>query len=128
LRHGLLLLYQQQQLLVLLRMNLAACARYLTRARHRDATRHAGTAAGCTCCCAHCATSTPILRTAGGGWCYDAGDCYGRAHTTLGSSKQWASAANASGIIGNDCEQNPTFCSWNKVYVPSGLFLLVMHH
>lgn len=45
------------------------------------------------------------------------GDCYGRAHTTLGSSSQWASTATAVGMLDSDCGANPSFCNWNKVWM-----------
>lgn len=52
----------------------------------------------------------------GGGWCYDAGDCYGRAHTNLGSSTKWAATSSLSGLLSANCSTSP-FCNWNKVFM-----------
>jgi hypothetical protein len=41
----------------------------------------------------------------------------GRANTTLGSSKQWASAGSMSGALSNNCDTNPVFCNHTKVWM-----------
>lgn len=57
--------------------------------------------------------------SAGGGWCYDAGDCFGRSSTNLGSSKNYPATAKtvSGGIMSQDCDVNPQFCNWNFVYL-----------
>eukprot|EP01064_Diplonema_japonicum_P033817 TRINITY_DN6773_c0_g1_i1.p1 TRINITY_DN6773_c0_g1~~TRINITY_DN6773_c0_g1_i1.p1 ORF type:complete len:442 (+),score=72.56 TRINITY_DN6773_c0_g1_i1:70-1326(+) len=51
----------------------------------------------------------------GGGWCYDEMDCYGRAQTSLGSSKDWANGTTIHGLMNPDCHHNPDFCNFNRV-------------
>ena len=53
----------------------------------------------------------------GGGWCYDENDCWGRSQGQLGSSKDWPPTVGAGGIMSSDCNVNPTFCSFNRVYL-----------
>ena len=53
-----------------------------------------------------------------GGWCYSDGDCASRAKTGLGSSKYWASTGSMAGMLSNNCQSNPRFCNWNKVWMP----------
>jgi hypothetical protein len=53
----------------------------------------------------------------GGGWCYSEIDCYGRSKTTLGSSKAWPKSQCLGGPLAADCEANPLFCQYNRVYL-----------
>lgn len=52
----------------------------------------------------------------GGGWCYSLKDCWGRSNTTLGSSTQWVDSVQIGGILSPDCEVNPDFCNFNRVF------------
>jgi len=51
----------------------------------------------------------------GGGWCYDELDCWGRAHSNLGSSKKWPKTMLSGGLMSDDCKLNPDFCNVNRV-------------
>ena len=61
------------------------------------------------------------LFAEGGGWCWDAAECAQRATTDLGSSLNYSAVSNNPGEVGgitsSDCSINPTFCSFNKVYM-----------
>jgi len=54
----------------------------------------------------------------GGGWCYSEADCWGRSKTTLGSSLAWGSTMSAGGLLSDDCNVNPDFCQFNRVFLP----------
>lgn len=56
-----------------------------------------------------------IIFFQGGGWCYSEDDCWGRSKTALGSSKFWGPTMDMGGITSDDCNNNPTFCNWNRV-------------
>lgn len=56
-----------------------------------------------------------VLFFQGGGWCYNEYDCWGRSKTALGSSKSWGPTMDIGGIMSDDCNSNPTFCTWNRV-------------
>eukprot|EP00928_Gymnodinium_smaydae_P091011 TRINITY_DN74714_c0_g1_i1.p1 TRINITY_DN74714_c0_g1~~TRINITY_DN74714_c0_g1_i1.p1 ORF type:complete len:469 (-),score=49.11 TRINITY_DN74714_c0_g1_i1:166-1476(-) len=69
-----------------------------------------------------------IVHLQGGGWCVSIDDCFERAQTNLGSSKDFKSReakneflgwydGGAQGLLSNSCSINPDFCNWNKVYV-----------
>ena len=60
-----------------------------------------------------------MIHFEGGGWCYDAGDCFGRSSTNLGSSNNYPATAKtvSGGIMSQDCGVNPQFCNWNFVYL-----------
>ncbi|KAJ9466998.1 Pectin acetylesterase 9 [Diplonema papillatum] len=53
----------------------------------------------------------------GGGWCYDAHDCWERAQTFRGDSATWAPATSENGIMSQNCTINPAFCEYNIVYM-----------
>ena len=53
----------------------------------------------------------------GGGWCYDELDCWGRSNGNLGSSKGWAKTGSLGGLLSSDCEKNPDFCNFNRVWM-----------
>jgi len=53
----------------------------------------------------------------GGGWCYDAMDCWGRSYSSLGSSSSWPATMGVGGIMSDDCATNPDFCKYNRVYM-----------
>eukprot|EP00301_Raphidiophrys_heterophryoidea_P004999 c12133_g1_i2.p1 GENE.c12133_g1_i2~~c12133_g1_i2.p1 ORF type:complete len:432 (-),score=73.43 c12133_g1_i2:115-1410(-) len=54
----------------------------------------------------------------GGGWCYNEKDCSNRATGTLGSSRSYPFQMPAqSGLLSSDCNMNPEFCNFNKVYL-----------
>ena len=54
----------------------------------------------------------------GGGWCYDKVDCFGRSNSRLGSSKTWSPTVSAGGIMSDNCDVNPDFCNFHRVYMP----------
>jgi len=58
-----------------------------------------------------------IIAVYGGGWCYDAADCYHRSKTALGSSKYWPKITTGSGVLSEDEAVNPDFSDWNAVHV-----------
>ena len=65
-------------------------------------------------------TSTPnkwIIHLEGGGWCYDEDECVSRSKTTFGSSVNWPETYTYSGLLSDDCTDNPYFCGWSMVYV-----------
>jgi len=68
----------------------------------------------CVCCVCYC-----VCRQ-GGYWCFDENSCAYRAKTQpyLTSSKTWPSQRGFGGIMNPDCTNNPTFCSFNVVFVP----------
>ena len=51
----------------------------------------------------------------GGGWCRSTADCYSRAQTSLGSSKNWP-ATYSDTYEGSALFATPPFDSWNVVY------------
>jgi hypothetical protein len=53
----------------------------------------------------------------GGGWCYDKEDCYGRSSTGLGSSTHWAQNGTLNGIVSANCDVNPDFCNFHRVWI-----------
>ena len=56
----------------------------------------------------------------GGGWCTDLEDCYERSKTDLGSTKSLKDDMgpyHGFAELYDDCDRNPTFCSFNKVFV-----------
>jgi len=54
----------------------------------------------------------------GGGWCYDGFDCLDRSKSHLGSSKGYGQVmGEAGGMLSTNCEVNPAFCSFNRVYM-----------
>lgn len=53
----------------------------------------------------------------GGGWCYDDKDCWHRSNSNLGSSKGWPTTASIGGLFDSDCERNPAFCNFNRVWL-----------
>ena len=54
----------------------------------------------------------------GGGWCYNDKDCANRATGDLGSSKNYPSQIDmAGGVASANCNINPAFCDFNKVYM-----------
>ena len=53
----------------------------------------------------------------GGGWCYDEMDCYGRSFSNLGSSTNWAPTGTLGGIVSADCQVNPDFCNFHRVWM-----------
>lgn len=60
-----------------------------------------------------------LIYQEGGGWCSGAQDCLKRSKTVLGSSKTYAKTMKtSSAFFSSDCQANPTFCDWNKVFLP----------
>jgi len=60
-----------------------------------------------------------VIFFEGGGWCYDEVDCWGRSKTDLGSSKGWPKdMVLGGGILSGNCGLNPTFCNFNRVFLP----------
>jgi len=60
-----------------------------------------------------------IIYFQGGGWCYDLNDCLQRSTTSFGSSSSWPQERQLNdGILSDDCSLNPTFCNYNRVYLP----------
>lgn len=53
----------------------------------------------------------------GGGWCYSEQDCLNRSKTDLGSSKNWPETTTNGGMMSSDCDINPDFCNFNRVYL-----------
>ena len=53
----------------------------------------------------------------GGGWCYDEVDCWSRSFTELGSSYAWSPTGSMGGMLSSDCDKNPDFCSFNRVWM-----------
>jgi hypothetical protein len=59
-----------------------------------------------------------VIELEGGGWCYTVEQCYYRASSTsYGSSKSWENEIEGRGPISGDESINPTFASYNRVYV-----------
>ena len=54
-----------------------------------------------------------LIYSAGGGWCFNASDCYARSLTPLGGSGSWPPSLEGSGLESDDCAANPTFCAFN---------------
>ena len=60
-----------------------------------------------------------IVHFEGGGWCFNERECLERSKTNLGSSKGWSQTTkDREHIISDDPNQNPSFYSWNHVFVP----------
>ena len=53
----------------------------------------------------------------GGGWCYDERDCWSRSNNFLGSSKFWQKNGTLGGLFSSDCDTNPDFCNYNRVWL-----------
>ncbi|KAJ9467007.1 Pectin acetylesterase 3 [Diplonema papillatum] len=54
----------------------------------------------------------------GGGWCYDARDCYVRSKGAVGDSSHWGqSSGGMGGLLNVNCDVSPDFCHFNHVYV-----------
>jgi hypothetical protein len=64
------------------------------------------------------------IHFAGGGWCYNEIDCWGRSNiTALGTTKSLQRTLPAlsfdskGGLMGDDCTSNPDFCNFNRVLI-----------
>ena len=56
-----------------------------------------------------------VLFFQGGGWCYKEEECAVRAPTHRGSSKYMPTTIDEGGMMSEDPNENPDFCSWNHV-------------
>lgn len=58
------------------------------------------------------------IHLAGGGWCYNASDCWGRTHSYLGSSRLFnRSKVPSGGLLSPLSSENPRFFAWNRVQI-----------
>lgn len=61
-------------------------------------------------------SSKVILFFQGGAWCHTPENCLVRSNTTLGSSVNLGPKLNQHGFMSNDCELNPQFCKFRKIF------------
>ena len=62
---------------------------------------------------------------AGGGYCHTEMSCKERSMSSLGSSKHWPSTMTGDSLISSDPEENKDFYSWNHVFIPVSLFVVI---
>ncbi len=72
-----------------------------------------------------------LVTLQGGGWCWNASDCYNRSLGLLGSSYKLPAVTQFDGIMSANFTVNPEFYNWNMVMINycdgasfSGIFLL----